>query len=257
VAVSTAVALTTGHRAAQIALRARFLRRLLRNWPLLDPRRLDATRGTWLDVSLSLVREFRGESAALSRDYYSDFRLASVGEPFEPGPRVIVRDLPPEARVSLEVTGPVLIKRQTAQGIPLPRAESAALEAVSGSASRHVLNGGRAEIHQSVLDDSKALGFLRVTDGDPCYFCAMLASRGMESKYRTRQSALTRRVDGEGELHRYHDHCACTAMPVFDEDAALPGLNQEAQAIWRDSTKRKSGDDAIKAFRAAWGARPR
>lgn len=62
-----------------------------------------------------------------------------------------------------------------------------------------VLGAGREVVQQS------SPTWRRVTDGDPCGWCAMLAGRG--PVYGSAQSA--------GQGRRYHGHCGCTAEP-FD-----------------------------------------
>lgn len=78
-----------------------------------------------------------------------------------------------------------------------------ALVKASGTATRLALNGGRDTILGSVDADPEALGWLRVTDGDPCAFCIALASRG--PRYKSEETAG----------FRAHDHCGCTPAPVF------------------------------------------
>jgi hypothetical protein len=48
----------------------------------------------------------------------------------------------------------------------------------SGAGIRQAMNGGRNVAGQVVYFDRKVVGYARVTDSDPCWFCALLASRG-------------------------------------------------------------------------------
>jgi hypothetical protein len=79
----------------------------------------------------------------------------------------------------------------------------AAFVRTSGAITRHILDGGRDTILGSVERDEQALGWARVTDGDPCYFCLTLAGRG--PVYKTEQTAD----------FQAHDHCGCTAEPFY------------------------------------------
>lgn len=141
-------------------------------------------------------------------------------------------------RVSLEVTGPVSQKAKAKRGKPLEQARDESLVEASGVASRHVLTGGRRSLLTLLDQDPQAVGWARVTDGDPCAFCAMLASRGVV--YKTQQSAG----------FSAHDHCACTAEPAYSRDAPIPGRGQEFQDLWNEQIRGKySGKDAARAWR--------
>jgi len=143
-------------------------------------------------------------------------------------------------RVSMEVTGPVAQKSKTARNKPLVAVRDESFEAAAGSATRHVLTGGRRSLLTLVEADPQALGWARVTDGDPCAFCAMLASRGP--------------VYGSEAAAGFsaHDACACTAEPVYSRQAPWPGRAREFQELWRETTRNTSGRDSINAFRRAY-----
>lgn len=251
-ATTAGARLTEQHRRAQIAGRARFLRALLPLWALLDPRRLDATAPAWLELTLGLVREHRTRSAEVAQAYYRDYRAAELGEPAPRTARLVGLDaLDDRARSSLIVTGPVAIKSRTGKGMAPERAATLALVEVSGAASRHVLDGGRSELITAASVDDLAVGFARVTDADPCDFCAMVASRG--PVYRSRAAAggaANDRFTGAGQ-DKFHDGCACTIEPVYSTTADWPGRAREFQALWAESTKGLYGAEARRAFRRA------
>ena len=78
--------------------------------------------------------------------------------------------------------------------------------------------GGR----ETVVLSARASGrrWRRVTDGNPCAFCATLATRGILDKgYRSEESALWTKT---GE--KYHDRCGCTAAEIIED---LPLTAQE------------------------------
>src|SRR5690606_41502465 len=52
----------------------------------------------------------------------------------------------------------------------------AAQRALMGAGTRHVLDGSRKLIQQAARSDQTARGWVRITDGNPCAFCAMLAT---------------------------------------------------------------------------------
>lgn len=150
------------------------------------------------------------------------------------------------ARVSLEVTGPVAQKSKTGRGKARVVARDESFEAAAGAASRHVLTGGRKSLLTVLEADPVAVGWARVTDGDPCAFCAMLASRGV--------------VYGSAAAAGFsaHDHCACTAEPAYSRSAPLPGRGQEFKDLWNQNIRGKySGAEARRVWRRLYEQRQR
>lgn len=174
---------------------------------------------------------------------------------FEPRPQRRTRiDIPDinwaradrAARVSVIVTGPVSQKQKATQGKPLERARDESLAESAGEAARHVLTGGRRSLLTLLDQDPQAVGWARVTDGDPCAFCAMLSGRGIV--YKTQQSAG----------FEAHPNCACTAEPAYSRSAPLPGRGQEFRDLWNAEIKGNySGKDAARAWRRLYEQRQR
>lgn len=73
------------------------------------------------------------------------------------------------------------------------------------------MSGGRMMIDATAKADTRAIGWRRVSDGNPCTFCAMLCSRG--PIYASQERAET--VGGSGL--QYHGHCGCTAEILYSE----------------------------------------
>lgn len=160
------------------------------------------------------------------------------------------------AEVSLIVTGPVGQKSKTSRGKPLQVARDESFVEAAGAATRHVLTGGRQSLLTLVEGDMKAIGWIRVTDGDPCSFCAMLASRGAVYKQAS-FSQSDPRFEGPGEF-KVHDSCACTMEVVYSRQAAWPGRGDEFYRLWRDNIRGKySGKDARNAWRRLYEQRQR
>lgn len=160
------------------------------------------------------------------------------------------------ARVSLTVTGPVSQKSKAGRGKPLQVARDESFAEASGAATRHVLTGGRQSLLTLVEGDMRAIGWIRVTDGDPCFFCAMLASRGGVYK-KDSFSQSDPRFTGPGEF-KVHDSCACTMEVVYSRQAAWPGRGDEFYRMWRDNIEgRYSGQDARNAWRRLYEQRRR
>lgn len=142
------------------------------------------------------------------------------------------------AEVSLNITGPIGQKHKIKLGKTPRQARDISFVESSGVATRHVLTGGRQSLLTLLTDDPQVQRWVRVTDGDPCAFCAMLASRG--PVYLTEDSAG----------FRAHDHCACTAEPVYSMDAPWPGRAQEFHRLWNENIRnRYSGAEARRQWR--------
>jgi hypothetical protein len=155
-------------------------------------------------------------------------------------------DFDAAAEKSLNSTGPAYLKHQAARGVDEEAAKRNGLVVASGSASRQVLNGGRAATLTLVDADSKALGWARMTDGDPCAFCALLASRG--PVYRSEASAG----------FSAHDHCACVPVAVYSRTAPWPGDAAVYRKLYEDNIAGQySGKDALRAWRRLHDKRQR
>lgn len=253
---STGTTLTEQHRVAQLRLRASFLRELTPLWPLLDITQLDETTSEWINIAVELIMRWRQASAERALRYYEKFRLAETGLAL-PAPatyRNLGEGNAIAMRTSLLVTGPVAFKSRLARGFEPTTARRMAFTAVAGAASRHVLNGGRRQLVNTANADEMAVGFARVTDGDPCAFCAMLASRGPAYKTRATAFRTTSRSIARGPNEKYHDKCGCSVEPSFDRDTDWPTRNRGFSQLWEESTKGYSGKDAVNAFRRAYNA---
>lgn len=257
-ATAAGTALTEQHRRAQLALRRGFLRELLELWPLLDIENLDESTANWIKIVTELILQWRNQSAQRAFAYYTQFRQVETGLEL-PGANAL-RSLGEgnrsQIRTSLLVTGPVGFKSRIGKGLTPPQAKKMAFTAVAGAGSRHVLNGGRQQLVNTASADEMAVGFSRVTDAEPCAFCAMLASRG--PVYFTRATAFRttgRSKRGEGE--KYHDDCGCSVEPSFNRKTDWPTRNREFEKLWEDTTGDAYGKGKYRAFRNAYEAQLR
>lgn len=210
--------LTEQYRQTQLQIRAQALRDFTTLWPIWKGDENSFTE--LVSAALLLVRVYRRISAAAAAAYYEAFRSAAeaAGVPAT----VLSVDVPEEAvTTSLYVTGRDALRKALAAGQPPEAARATTLVRASGAVTRHIADGGRQTILDSVAADKEALGWARVTDGDPCYFCLTLASRG--AVYKSEQSAS----------FEAHDHCECIAIPVF-KGTTIPGLDKWRQ-IYNDA----------------------
>lgn len=214
---------------------------------LLNPADLDRTFQLYARAVAQIIATARNATALLAGAFYVAHREAL--RVFDEVPDIAYAGALPQARIatSLLVTGPVTVKRTLARGASLDVAISKARTATAGAAYRMTADAGRATIRDTVRRDRLALGFARVTDGSPCAFCAMLASRG--PVYLTEDTA-------KGD-DPYHDGCGCLPAAVYRRDDPWPGRAREFEALWAESTKGYSGRAAINAFRRAHEAQKR
>jgi hypothetical protein len=168
-------------------------------------------------------------------------------------------------QASLEVTGPINLKVKTARGKTPQQAAREALVDAAGAAARHVQDGDRTASIVNMRNDSLLKGWVRVTDSNPCSFCAMLASRGPVFRSQSFTNARSRRNPrnpgveflGAGSF-KVHDHCACRMAPVYYTDAEWPGNARELNDLWQANiAKRYSGHEALKAWRRLYERRQR
>lgn len=199
-------ALTEQHRRAQLAIASEAEAVMRAMWDEVDPVRIQETRGSWLAASVLAAGAYHDASAELAADYVTSYRAVEADRPTGP----IVRSDMDRARVaaSLELTGPAVLYLEERKGADPVVAHRTAGNRVAGAARRHVQHGGRGLIDLTARADQSVLGWRRVTDGNPCAFCAMLATRG--PVYGSQSSAQS---TGSGD--RYHDWCGCSAELVY------------------------------------------
>lgn len=240
--MTAASKLTEVHRLSQVRLGAELVQKMLATFPILDPVDVDGTATKWLQVVSPIVQAQRAQSTRLAAAYASAFRSLHVGPDGEFVATLAKRADPARLTTSLMVTGPIKIKSLTSRAVALDRAVDIAGSSVARAAMRHALDGGRDTIQLTVANDDAALGWSRVTSGDPCAFCAMLASRGPD--YRTEDTAG----------FEAHDGCSCGAEPIYSSDQPWAPGAESYRSLWDDVTRGFSGDDAINAFRQAFSA---
>jgi hypothetical protein len=235
------------YRLKQALISARLARHLAQAWhDLVNPAHLDPGWPALRALLAPAIQQARAESALLARTTYMEARAAAGIHDglFEPAPAQMI-DL---SRLfsTLDVTGPVEFKRAISGGKSPAQAVDAAAVRMAGSATYLALEGGRDVMEKSIQRDERATGWSRVTDNDPCAWCAMLASRG--PVYKSARTAGDPRRGGNS----YHDHCACQAWPAFTLDEPFIGIADRLYEDWRRETKGTGSQDAVNAFRRWW-----
>jgi len=261
-----AAALTEAERLAQARNGALVAYVVAQLWlRSIDPDDIDGSSFDLINRLLPMIKQRRELSQQLARTYYTNFRAAEVkgGDGFAlPAPTEFLTDA---VQTSLRVTGPIALKKRIA-ALPLtdlttPAVQKALIKQaiddtaidISGAATRHVMNGGRDEIQSALDEDREALGYIRVTDGDPCYFCAMLASRGPVYDGESFDQSDPRFI-GKGS-HKVHDHCGCGVEPVYSRKTKWPGKAKAAETAWIDLSNELGRVPTINDFRKRWEGR--
>lgn len=128
----------------------------------------------------------------------------------------------------------------------------------SGAAIRQTMNGSRNVTNNLVRFDRRIIGYARVTDSNPCYFCALLASRGTVYTTTSTQGGRAKvdgtrtkadtdfkpNPDGNTDLPKgylpakVHDHCKCTLRPVYAKSQAMDADAQFYLDQWNDITRK-------------------
>lgn len=198
-----AARLTRAHRAAQAALGVQTIAALRAIWPALDLNDLDGTFDQWFGLAVPIVGAQRTVSARLAANYVTIFRALELGPFVAPIVPTLSEVVSLEKlATSLRVTGPVSLKANVGRGMGLDEASRIADQRSSAAGMRHVLEGGRETLMQTIKADPRAVRWARITSGNACDFCQMLEERGAVYKSDT--------VDFEA-----HDHCSCSAEPEY------------------------------------------
>lgn len=227
-------------------LRAQVIRDVTSVWnATFDPENPQESAAVAKRLLMALVRERYPTSAQLAAAYYRQLRsVAGFLGSFDP----VVAPMPPSEQLdaSISSTGVAAYRIARRSGQTPRQAKETSSVTLSGSVSRLVASGGRETIHRTVDSDPRALGYIRVTDADPCHFCAMLASRGPVYK-----NAATA-GDPRGGGRRYHDHDACSVAPVFSRSGDWESRVEDLSDRWARATSGLSGEQARNAWRSYW-----
>ena len=237
--------LTRAHHAAQLAVRAGSLANLVKLWKIVDPTDLTNTIDTFVQAAVLLAGQGFDRSAGTASRYYSLFRRVEGVTGALPAAGLAPR--PTSVVLGDELRGAALKGIITARraGLTPELSKERGLVRVVGALGKLVLAGGRRTLIHVADRDPKALGFGRVTSGDPCAFCRMLAGRG--AVYKTEKSA-----DFEA-----HDSCGCSVEPLFQGGDPPPQAAEyarewnEAQRLARQTGTSSSGtsNNALNNYR--------
>jgi hypothetical protein len=238
------------------------------------------------------VKTARDDIASLARDFYDSQRqlhvapteVPSLVEAFLPNgvpvqvidPTGITRLVTPQVDIDLAWYEPDWFEEAmeaVRKDFTRPGATVSELAQTVSVAVKEAQNGGRKTTLRAVDTDPDVIGWARVEGGgESCAFCTMLISRGPVYKESTNAGLdvsdeveaveIFKQAEDTGDnsllnelMTRWHPNCDCSVVPVFDR-ASWPGKEQfeNAERLWRDSTKGFKGKDALNALRRAINA---
>lgn len=240
------------HRLQQFRILQELARQIAASFRVVKLGRFESTVPAWLRAADAAITKHGDMAGSLAADYFETERdLADVPGSFRPD----VPDVPEtKADNSLHWATKALWTPERDNPPPIDQRLADAETKVIGAAQKAVADVARDTVHQAVAKDRRAVGWARVTDADPCYFCALMAIRG--AVYKTRQTAgrrANRNFTGDGE-YKFHDHCSCTVAPVFDGEAWAPPQHVQGwEQLYEQATARTG--DKLHAWRKAFDAR--
>lgn len=230
--------LTRLYRGHQQRLTDDTIRRLLILWNLVQGSLI--SEDEWVALSRELLAGRYAVSATLARAYYRSFRITEqVSGVFVQTPVVGFNS----TRTVSGLRNALLYASRLADlGYSPAEAAGKAGLRMARWVEQESQAGGRDQIIGSSREDPQAVGWYRISDGDPCAFCALMVSRGVV--YRSERSAL----------FRSHPSCGCTAAPAFNRDRfQIPEAEQWDSLYQRAS---KGSSDPWNAFRRAFERPP-
>lgn len=216
--------LTEAHRKKQIVLGEQTERRVKALAKYVNEEDISGSWRWRLEVQ-RVTEDGFNRSRDYAATYVDEYSLAETGWREDIRLPVYDRAKTDEAITVLGVAG---IKAGIRSGSPYRRAVAKACSRLAAHCGQLALAGGRNLIDITVKYSGRAGGYRRVTDGKPCAFCAMLASRGPV-------------YSEETAFFESHHHCGCSAEIVYGD-----WVPSDEEADWAAVYKAAAGmaDDA-------------
>lgn len=214
----------------------------------------------WLEIMIPRLIRSSDTGAERARLFFETIHRLETGEPFGATPSLGMID--EGVRKSLLTVGPYDytnkardIRRLDVSPADktrmLQEAKSTTTTKLAAAVVRHAQAGSRQTIFDNTARDETALGWVRVTKADPCFFCAMLASRGLH--YRAFQEGSFDESDlrftGTGDA-KVHDNCGCCLKPVYADNDPMVDRTKQFAEMW--TMWGAGGGDAALRFRRGY-----
>jgi hypothetical protein len=207
------------YRASLAALSVAAQSDLRRFWGLLDPLNRTATREALIEFLTEIVEGYGDAASVLASDFFEVIRAEVTDDFFTPALAVP----PPPEQVSAST-------RWALGGLFVPNDQldtSAVLANLEKVADRLTKLPARETFASALEADPLRPRYARVPSGAvTCRFCAMLASRG----------AVYLSEDTAGGSRRFHDHCDCVPVAVWEGQDLPAGFDPgHYEEIYRSS----------------------
>lgn len=264
---SDAARLTAAYRQAQASQAARIAALVALYYRTRVDPNSEASIRIWIDLMVRRIMVGHRNSAQQGALFASALRRLELpsATPKTFLPKTVAT--PEQLERSLRVVGPIayldkardlrLDKDLTnlQREIKLDELQKKTEAKILGATLRHVQNGGRQTTFAAAATDRVALGFVRVTRDRPCYFCALLASRGLQEGYTFSESSFDlsdAKFTGAGTA-KVHDNCQCHLKPVYSDDDDYVERAEFFEDLYREFSTGSSAE-AIRTFRNNYNA---
>lgn len=207
------------YRQALASLSERAQADLRRLWAQLDPMDRITTRDVLVEFLTDLIQGYGDAAAVIAADYFELLRAEVTDELLVPD----LADPTPSDQIAAST-------RWALSGLFVPN-DAVDLPAVLGNlekATDRLTKLPARETFAAALDaDPLRPRYARVPSGAvTCLFCAMLAGRG----------AVYASEDSAGGSRKFHDHCDCVPVAVWDGQGLPDGFDPaHYEAIYRDN----------------------
>jgi len=221
--------LTAAHRLAQARIGTQTIARMLTAWQVLDPEDPEGSMPDWLQVVAAVISTGRSESSRVAQAYFSRYRNVEVGDVLPFTPRLAPQAPREQVDAVMRINLLSRTRNRVDTGSDFSDSLLTARVETSRAAQRLTLAGGRDTIDGAIGSDESAIGYARAASGEPCHFCAMLASRGPVYK--------------EDSFRRMavHDGCNCSLEPVYFRSVGWPRGSREYQELWNAASDESDG----------------
>lgn len=240
------------HRRQQAKILQEIAKQIAASFRVVKLGKFGSTVPAWLRAADAAISKHADMAGSLAADYYEAEReLANVVGSFRPE----VPDVPEaKTETSLKWATKDLWTPERDHPAPIEQRLADAETKVIGVAQKAVADVARDTVRRAAAKDRRAAGWARVTDENPCYFCALMAIRG--AVYLSEWSAgkrANRGFDGDGQ-YKFHDHCSCTVAPIFEGETWVPPAHvQEWDHLYEKHIKGRPGDK-LHAWRGVFDA---
>ncbi|OQW34502.1 MAG: hypothetical protein A4E20_10810 [Nitrospira sp. SG-bin2] len=270
--------LAARHEQDQEAIAASLAVDLYPLWTMVDFQSLDKTMPMWLAGVLPRIKTAYLQSQRVAAVFTQNVRFASLplDEPLHIAVPNVEKPLSistnafamPDLGLGLlrDITAPFETQRvatsltveanyKTKKAMPGLEDElmDNALVRSSGAAVKEAINGSRDVVKNITRIDQKLIGYARVTDSNPCHFCALLASRGavyeedsFSPENDTRKEGRKSDADftpnknapdlpeGFSDVAKVHNNCKCTLRPVYAKSQSLDEAARYYRKGWKN-----------------------